>query len=130
MFSGVSICTRVPAKQVNFRTLTEEALKEIGRENIPARDARSFTCFTGTKVRILTQKAEEALEEIGREKREERRETREERIFQAMVSVMAVKIQLSSPIIVLRLLSCPGICSIACGFTCAAPQASVFVLLY
>jgi hypothetical protein len=36
-------------------------------------------------------------------------------MFHAIVSVMAVKIQLSSPMIVLRLLSCPGIWSSRCG---------------
>ena len=51
------------------------------------------------------------------------------RMFHAIVSVMAVKIQLSSPMIVLRLLSCPGICSSSAWSTCASVRVCVSACL-
>jgi hypothetical protein len=63
--------------------LTEEALEEIGRENIPARDARSSVYLlywyksTNTVAKGGRGVGRDRAGEERREKREERREKRE-----------------------------------------------------
>jgi hypothetical protein len=55
----VSICTFVPVKQVNWwEHLPSGGVIAVGTFS------NQFTCFTGTKVQILTQKARQAYREL------------------------------------------------------------------